>query len=60
MKIRRMKGAIDALSTYLPLAYRLGLRDPLKKFMAERVIKWSRKETGIIMDSWDKLRIGIE
>jgi hypothetical protein len=60
MMIRRIKGAIDALSTYLPLAYRLGLKDPLKKFMAERVIKWNRRETNIVMDSWNKLRIGIE
>ncbi len=56
LSIRKIKGALDALGSYLPLAYVLGVKDPLKRFKAERVIRWSRRDERIVRDSWEIVR----
>ncbi len=52
LEIRRIKHVYDALGVYLPVAYLAGIKDPLKHYKAERLVKWSRREERIVRDAW--------
>ncbi len=56
MEIRRVKGALDALAVYLPLATVLGHQRPLEAYTAEKLLPWTRAEKRLVMQAWEDVR----
>ena len=56
LQLRKIRGAIDALSVYLPLAEKLWYRKALEAYTAERMLRWTRKERKQVLDAWETIR----
>ncbi len=56
LQLRKIRGAIDALAVYLPLAEKLGYRKALEAYTAERMLKWTRKERKQVLDAWETIK----
>lgn len=54
-EIRRIKGAIDYLGLYAPLATVLGIKNHMNAYKAETITKWSRKEDNLIKEAWETI-----
>lgn len=60
LEIRKMPGAYIYLGLYAPIAEKIGLKDHIKHYKAELLVKWSRKNEKQVLDAWEIIKSNIK
>ncbi|MET1159599.1 MAG: aminopeptidase [Thermoprotei archaeon] len=55
-EIRKINNALTYLEVYAPLAEILDIKDHVKRFKAESLVKWRRREEKIVVDAWERIK----